>query len=55
MRQAQIDSGRGLSLSRVNNRVIVAQAGGFSPHSGNQTTVTGWMTRMSESGYAAFQ
>jgi hypothetical protein len=55
MRQAQIDSSRGLSLSRANNRVMVAQAGGFPPHSGNQTTVTGWMTRMSESGHAAFE
>ena len=36
MRQAQFDSSQALSLSRANDGVMVPQAGGFFPDSGNQ-------------------
>ena len=53
MRRTQINSSQALSLCRARDRGIMAQAGGFFPHSGNQVTVTAVVTRMSESGHAA--
>jgi hypothetical protein len=55
MRQTQQDSSQALGRFRAHDRVMAAQAGGFSSPSGNQVTGTGWMTQMSETGHAAFE